>query len=60
MIHVPHAAAQGWKRNLEEVFGRSKLHWFLPYYTKEEKRALVDGCLNSRLMPSTFLQSAVV
>lgn len=39
---------KGIKRNFEEVLGRSKLRWFVPYYTKEERRALMEACLNPR------------
>ncbi|GAX80822.1 hypothetical protein CEUSTIGMA_g8257.t1 [Chlamydomonas eustigma] len=37
---------RGLKRNFEDVFGRSKVRWFLPFYTKEEKRLLLDSCLH--------------
>lgn len=36
---------------------RSKLRWFLPFYTKEEKRLLLDSCLSPRLMTTPFLSS---
>lgn len=49
---------KGFRRNFEEIFGRNKLRWFLPFYTKEEKRALVESCLSPRLMTAPFLSSA--
>mmetsp|Transcript_27492 Transcript_27492/g.69960 ORF Transcript_27492/g.69960 Transcript_27492/m.69960 type:complete len:318 (-) Transcript_27492:521-1474(-) len=48
---------RGWRRNLEEVFGRHKLRWLLPLHTKEEKRGLADGCLNACLLATPFLSS---
>ncbi len=39
---------------------RSKLRWFLPLYSKPEKQALLDSCLNTRLLPATFTHSTPV
>jgi hypothetical protein len=30
----------------------SKLRWLLPYYTADERRQLLDSCLNTRLLQS--------
>eukprot|EP00878_Enallax_costatus_P027740 GHUV01029889.1.p2 GENE.GHUV01029889.1~~GHUV01029889.1.p2 ORF type:complete len:127 (+),score=21.09 GHUV01029889.1:764-1144(+) len=49
---------KGLRRNFEEVFGRSKPRWFLPCYTAEEKRQLLDSCLNTRLLQSYMSSSA--
>ncbi|KXZ50012.1 hypothetical protein GPECTOR_18g166 [Gonium pectorale] len=43
---------KGFRRNFEEVFGRNKLRWFLPFYTKEEKRILLESCLAVGRAPS--------
>mmetsp|Transcript_4992 Transcript_4992/g.10770 ORF Transcript_4992/g.10770 Transcript_4992/m.10770 type:complete len:305 (+) Transcript_4992:137-1051(+) len=50
---------KGMRRNWEEVFGRNKLRWFLPLHSKEEKRALLDSVLNTRLLPTTLVSSPV-
>ncbi|KAL3147976.1 hypothetical protein ABBQ38_014271 [Trebouxia sp. C0009 RCD-2024] len=39
---------RGAKHNFLEVFGRSRLRWFVPAYTKEEVRELLSNSLNSR------------
>jgi len=49
---------RGMRRNLAEVFGRSKLRWLLPLHTKEERRLMLDSCLNNRLLPISFASSA--
>ncbi|KAF6251506.1 DHHC palmitoyltransferase-domain-containing protein [Scenedesmus sp. NREL 46B-D3] len=41
---------KGWRRNYEEVLGKSKLGWLLPRYTADERRQLLDSCLNTRLL----------
>eukprot|EP00879_Flechtneria_rotunda_P021321 GHRR01022471.1.p1 GENE.GHRR01022471.1~~GHRR01022471.1.p1 ORF type:complete len:240 (+),score=51.03 GHRR01022471.1:886-1605(+) len=48
---------KGFRRNFEEVFGKSKLRWFLPYHTAEERRQILDGCLNTRLLQSYMSNS---
>ncbi|KAG2454135.1 hypothetical protein HYH02_001171 [Chlamydomonas schloesseri] len=40
---------KGFRRNFEEIFGRNKWRWLLPYHTKEEKRLLLDSCLGKAL-----------
>lgn len=49
---------KGLRRNLEEVFGRKKLGWFLPLHSKEEKRVMLESCLSTRLLPTSFGHSS--
>jgi hypothetical protein len=35
----------------------SKLRWLLPYYTADERRQLLDSCLNTRLLQSYMSSS---
>ncbi|MEW5304762.1 MAG: hypothetical protein WDW38_009678 [Sanguina aurantia] len=41
---------KGARKNFEEVFGRTKWRWFLPYYSQEERTHLVDTYLGQRLL----------
>jgi hypothetical protein len=35
----------------------SKLRWLLPYYTADERRQLLESCLNTRLLQSYMSSS---
>eukprot|EP00775_Hariotina_reticulata_P008162 gene8160-8353_t len=62
---------KGLRKNFQEIFGNSPRRWFLPYHTAEERRQLLDSCLNVRLLsnllsssnpnsvPNTFSSTAV-
>eukprot|EP01025_Chloroclados_australasicus_P028641 TRINITY_DN2838_c0_g1_i1.p1 TRINITY_DN2838_c0_g1~~TRINITY_DN2838_c0_g1_i1.p1 ORF type:complete len:348 (-),score=9.31 TRINITY_DN2838_c0_g1_i1:503-1402(-) len=40
---------KGRRKNIEEVFGREFWRWWLPYYTEDEQRNLLQGALGQRL-----------
>ncbi|KAG2487862.1 hypothetical protein HYH03_013578 [Edaphochlamys debaryana] len=50
---------KGFRRNFEEVFGRNKLRWFLPLYTKAERQGLLDSVLASGSTPSSHGSSGL-
>lgn len=43
---------RGFRKNWEEVMGRSKLSWLLPRHTPEERQQLLESCLGQRLLYS--------
>lgn len=55
---------KGFRRNLEDALGKQRHRWLLPVLSKEERRALLDSCLNSRLLapltPAIGFSSAAV
>lgn len=48
---LPWRYDQGIRKNFEEVFGRNKLYWFIPLYTREDRSRLVDYMLEMDKRP---------